>query len=315
MWSPTATPDPAPRSLLATTLGPEVALHPRGTARGVGRVAAVFPSSFYVSLTCGLVCITRADVDLGPFSVVTTAPRNADFRDFRLEADQIACVDDRRILIRGRLDVDLGSARRWTPECLRGRPDPMRVARGLAHLRRRLPPEMIGMGLGGVLKEEYCVDADDPVGLAAGAPVLAARAFAAAALSGRRSPGIWARRLIGLGPGMTPSGDDFLGGFLIALHAVGCGNAARHLWSEIRDEAHASTNSISYALLSAAAKGNGSAGLHAVLARILCGAEPGSALTRLTRQGHSSGWDTLAGVAVVLGSVSRCDTNRTAGAA
>ncbi len=305
MWSPVAIPRSVSGTLHATTVGPEVADRLRGTDLRNGRGAAIFSSVFYLSLETGLLCVTRADVDPGPFSVMTSAPRHTDFRTFGLAVNQMAQLEDRRIVVSGWLEVDLSAAEQWSPDPCPEFPDPLLIARGLGRLRQCLPSDIIGTGLGGYLVEGYCAEDGDRVGLAAKAPILAAREFVAMVVSGKQSHCEWAKRLIGLGPGLTPSGDDFLGGLLIALHVLGAHDAARSLWTAIRADARAATNPISFAFLSAAAKGRGGASLHTTIAAIMTGDDPTAGLARLMRLGHSSGWDALVGVATVLEAFTR----------
>ena len=116
-----------------------------------------------------------------------------------------------------------------------------------------------------------------------------------------------ARSLIGLGPGLTPSGDDFLGGFLFVWHHL---HQTFH-WlprppsprSLLRAESPR-TNAISMALLRDLAYGEGVAPLHELTAGILRGAprqDSHGELKRLLQLGHSTGWDLFAGVIVGFG--------------
>lgn len=290
-------------SARATIIGPEVGDRLRGTNRHEGRIVAVFSSVFYISLDTGLLCVTRADVDPGPFSVTTAMPRHVDFRTCGLAVNQKAYAEDRRIVVPGRLEVDLTSTDEWTPEVIREHLDPVVIACGLNRLRKCLPSYTAGNGLGGYLVKGYSPDVRDPVGLVARAPILAARGYAERAGDGMPDDCEWAKPLIGLGPGLTPSGDDFLGGFMVALHALGYRVALRQLWLAIRSDACAATNPISIAFLSAAAKGRGGASLHGTIAAVLSGDDPSTALARLAQLGHSSGWDALVGVVAVLDTV------------
>lgn len=108
-------------------------------------------------------------------------------------------------------------------------------------------------------------------------------------------------KLIGLGPGLTPAGDDALGGALIALHLFGESEVAGRLAAWLLPRARSATSDISCAHLEAAADGEGAAALHDTLAAL---ADDSAALpdglTRLDRIGHSSGWDALAGAVAVL---------------
>ena len=102
-----------------------------------------------------------------------------------------------------------------------------------------------------------------------------------------------AAALIGLGPGLTPSGDDYLGGMMIALHALARDARAGALWRWLQPRLATATSAISAAHLAAAAEGEGHEALH----RVLQGTAPPSALDAV---GHCSGWDALAGAAAVL---------------
>ena len=110
--------------------------------------------------------------------------------------------------------------------------------------------------------------------------------------------------LIGLGPGLTPSGDDFLGGAMLALHAIGKGDICSLLWSKIGSYVAASTNSISLAHLKAASDGMGSDLIHRALSTIASGdvyaLEP--SIAGIGRIGYSSGWDIISGSIAVLDS-------------
>ena len=125
-----------------------------------------------------------------------------------------------------------------------------------------------------------------------------ARAF----LAWLRNEGTSPDGLIGLGPGLTPAGDDFVGGAMIALRV--CGTTAG-------DTAHAdriagwalplartNTNRISRAHLECAARGEGHEALH----DLLCTFEK-KHLERLARVGHTSGLDGAAGALLALTAV------------
>jgi len=99
--------------------------------------------------------------------------------------------------------------------------------------------------------------------------------------------------LIGLGPGLTPSGDDYFGGMLVALRLRGRHAQANALWRWLEPRLAAGTSAISAAHLAAAAAGEAHEIVHDVLA------DPGQA-QRLDGIGHCSGWDAYAGAAAVL---------------
>ena len=102
-----------------------------------------------------------------------------------------------------------------------------------------------------------------------------------------------AEGLIGLGPGLTPSGDDYLGGMLVALRISGRGMQAEGLWRWLQPRLKQRTSAISAAHLTAAAAGEG----HEVLHEILNGSLD---VQKLNSVGHTSGWDSLAGAVAVF---------------
>ena len=110
-----------------------------------------------------------------------------------------------------------------------------------------------------------------------------------------------ARQLIGLGPGLTPSGDDYLGGLMVGLRAIGNRSAAAALWRWLEPRALERTSSISVAHLAAAAHGEVHEALHACVEGLFsANATRWSArLARLDAVGHCSGRDGLAGVVAV----------------
>jgi hypothetical protein len=117
-----------------------------------------------------------------------------------------------------------------------------------------------------------------------------------------------ARALLGLGSGLTPSGDDFVGGALFARHALAAGGTIDGLaWRRAADTivamASSQTHPISVALLGDLADGLGYAPLHDLVVALSLD-EPARALDaarRLVALGHSSGWDMLAGLGAGLG--------------
>jgi hypothetical protein len=102
-----------------------------------------------------------------------------------------------------------------------------------------------------------------------------------------------AEQLIGLGPGLTPSGDDYFGGMLVALRLTGRGVQTEGLWRWLQPRLKERTSAISAAHLAAAAAGEAHEALHEVLNGSLD-------LEKLGRVGHCSGWDALAGAVAVL---------------
>ena len=129
----------------------------------------------------------------------------------------------------------------------------------------------------------------------------AARALAAAcAASDAHAFTQAAARLTGVGSGLTPSGDDFVGGALFARR-LAAAPAHRAAWQQCADAVLASatqrTHVISHALLADLAAGASYAPLHQLSDALVEGNEAAAlkAMRALVAIGHSSGWDMLAG--------------------
>ncbi len=117
--------------------------------------------------------------------------------------------------------------------------------------------------------------------------------------------GCAAARMVGLGAGLTPAGDDFLCGFLAALWcASGEGSQERNFaveWGETLTARLEATTAVSATCLECAIAGCFPGAVFA-LADAFAGRHPGlahagarAALDRLCARGHSSGMDTATG--------------------
>lgn len=104
--------------------------------------------------------------------------------------------------------------------------------------------------------------------------------------------------LIGLGPGLTPSGDDFVGAALFARRLLDASDAwtlaAQRLVAAARERTHV----IAAALFADLAQAQSFAPLHRLAAALAAGAPALPAARALAAIGHSSGRDMLAGFLV-----------------
>ena len=107
------------------------------------------------------------------------------------------------------------------------------------------------------------------------------------------------RALLGLGPGLTPSGDDFLVGLFAVLNLANspC-HGLRRACDGILAVAHARTNAISIAALREAARGRVRDSIQALLRELVGGRPPQlyRALARVLAIGATSGRDMVAGI-------------------
>lgn len=235
-------------------------------ALGEGEVCAVFRRSFYLRLGRKYACVGDAALGRGPLNALV-----ADFKE--------PAIGDTAV-------VALHNAALWQPPPFRGEAHPHLDALR-ACLDGHVPEEGLGCTILGV-HNALSVHAQ---------PALEAidRWLAGHALANDAS------QLIGLGPGLTPSGDDYFGGVLVALRWLGRGSQADSLWRWLEPRLAARTSEISAAHLAAAASGEVHEALHEVLADLSAWEAPDlhPSLARLDAVGHTSGWDALAGVVAV----------------
>jgi len=123
------------------------------------------------------------------------------------------------------------------------------------------------------------------------------------------------RGLIGLGPGLTPSGDDFMGGLLFSvsllqkLYPEAFSRDPDRL-TEFLTRAQSQTHPLSYVFLSDLASGHAPAPLGEIINFLLQGRDFERALSaagQLLRFGHSTGGDMLAGMMAGMLMVSNRD--------
>jgi hypothetical protein len=121
-----------------------------------------------------------------------------------------------------------------------------------------------------------------------------------------------AEALIGLGTGLTPSGDDFLGGFLFAIHQTQTAypDLELHSYAIPIEQYRSRTHLISFTLLKDLAAGHAIAPLHSIINGLLGGESFENIdpfISQLTQVGHSTGWDMLTGL--LAGLLVTCRSN------
>ncbi|MCE2404610.1 MAG: DUF2877 domain-containing protein [Dehalococcoidia bacterium] len=270
-----------------------------------GRVAAVFRSSCHVMDSGGRVaCIVDGKLGNGPVNVCVDLPDGLAMED--LDAAPGAPLTHLRGHLRlgDGLLLDLSGAQRWTPPPVGPRAPAAEVRRRVRALGEALAPRAPGEGLApmallaeGIAWGQPVEPEPEPV-TAAALPRVSGLVHGLLSLD---APMVHesAAGLVGLGPGLTPSGDDYLAGLLVAMTCSEAGPAASVLGDSVAALAPDRTTALGATLLSHAAAGAGSEDAHLLLAAIL---GPGGrsdaeeAALSLTDRGHTSGWDTLAGL-------------------
>lgn len=231
-----------------------------------GRVIAAFTVGCYIAVDAapGVVAVTGTRASLLPNAIVAAAP----LPPLRVRAGDSARFRDGSVVLGG---VEI-KVRRWRdPAPVLGRVDPLRLARGLSTLESSAAP-------GGI-------DAHPAV----------ARLTAACRTGSRHRIAAAGPPLVGLGPGLTPSGDDLLAGLLFGLRALDLANLADALAAPVLAAA-ARTTPISAALLRCAAAGQPCGEAADLLLAVTADDGVAAAAERLRGLGHTSGADLARGL-------------------
>ena len=315
-----ATPSPVPSrpaTLLARRVSrPVLALV--GPAEGArpGTLHSVFAQAVNIQLTGGaFVSLTAAELPLAANGVAVALPAAWTWPALGLRAGQPCLLDREGLwLPLGPLRVDWGAAPDWEPRpALRPGVTPARLAARLARLQGIALRAADRGGLApllGHLAMDIAPAPDSPLARAA-LPALHALSAAASAAD-VAGAAVAAARLAGLGPGLTPAGDDLLAGFaatwLLTARALGRDVwRARRLVAAVAGAAGPRASALGAAWLAHAARGEVSEPQGALLTVLLARGETPrdaygleAAARVVLAQGATSGADWLAG-AVLAG--------------
>ena len=271
----------------------------------IGRILTVFENTFYVTSGEKLLCIGHSKLGASPLNASTTVEAGVDWSMCGIKENQKVRFGNKSIKI-GNLIFDACDASTWSPDLDLLNFNLDDVNTGLDFLYKICPTQIPFEGLGRIILY--------PRHPLIGHTILA---FSERSLTGLRTwlKGLfnkhslsqnneltWLPYLIGLGPGLTPSGDDFIGGMLIALNLINKSSAAQKIWESAKCQDSIIRNPITRAHLKSASKGMGSSALHEALTVIINGRvdEIQSTIDKLALIGHTSGWDSLAGAITVL---------------
>ena len=262
-----------------------------------GNLAAVFDRAAYARLGDDWLCVGEQGIGDGPLNVLCTAA--AWFGAAPRIGDPVVCGTG-TLHIGDALLLDWSQASSWRPHPAGDGCD-HDLREGLAaldDLHREAPRADLGLAC----FVSPGATPTTPVARRAAAPVAALSDWLAA--GGRAAEASEVAEpvtaLLGLGPGLTPSGDDLLAGVLVALHRLGWQTSCDALWRLIEPRLAVATHPISAAHLRAAAAGGCAAALDGVLHALLQADRRtlSAGLATLATVGHSSGRDALAGVVI-----------------
>lgn len=277
-----------------------------------GLVHSTFQRVVNISLPGNnLISISRSDVSNSPTNVVTDLSIVEDYRKYEIRPDMTVSVKD-NVMRLGFMFINLEEATRWTPAIykeLTGLPITqiaVNISR-LAHWADSLPDSYglaffiphISALLAGDFNMPSC--SDHFLEIAFSAITGLCRSLQQADRIGLREN---TAKLIGLGPGLTPSGDDLLAGLMASLiYTQKITNRPKafpiqELCNTVCDLARTRTNDISRQLLTFAAKGEVPETMETFILAVLTKpeAELEPAARQLTNVGASSGSDQLLGI-------------------
>ncbi len=271
---------------------------------GPFRVGAVFEKSFYIKSGEDWFCVVPESLGRGPLSLTCDAGDQVDWYAEGIHAGMFCQVNENLIDLGRKFLFALKGAETWMPpppSAIRAKS----VHQGLARLENAVAGRVPGDGLGCYVVPGGRGDRLARVAAAAAEYVHGLEAWLQAGMAAEEArvgeaPSL--AGLIGLGPGLTPSGDDFIGGVLITLRSIGFAALADRLYAAVGAIPGQNLNPVSAAYLAAAAEGAGSERLHVLLETVAGGGGErlASELDAAVNMGHSSGWDALAGVTTTL---------------
>lgn len=278
-----------------------------------GEVHSVFERTFNILIGRELVGIARSGVSRSPINLITDIPSTESMSSFGVcKGMQVRRVSD-RVLVGEVLEISLEAAKLWRPKtgverCL----GPKLIKHNLG-LAKRLAANKSGReGLGQLLKHVDEIAAgkmpqtsDLNVVARAALPRLIDLVKATKSENVEGVKGA-AQKLIGLGPGLSPSADDALSGFTAALwwvsHSVNKDIDRVKKINETIVSCSGATTLLSQQLLRHAAKGETNERVEELLDAILAGRSPKveSGVEEVLKIGETSGIDMIVGVLVGL---------------
>lgn len=230
-----------------------------------------------------------------------------DLPDLGLVNGAAAAISDGVIRLSSAV-IDTTGAEHWRARLLNPPlPEPGNILARLRHVARRLVDDKQGAGLSGLLgallKLPDAAPIDDPQLLADLQTVRATLGAGDVQTVGPLLTGC-----LGRGGGLTPSGDDLVLGFLLAISHCrgwfGADESIEQLSAQLVAQAARSTTTLSANLIAMAVLGQADERLIAALSGVVTGKpEPAAVASGLASWGNSSGADALVGMTLVLTSL------------
>jgi len=251
-------------------------------------VAAVFERSLYLRAGDTFVCLGAPAIGNGPLTLI------ADFTLPRLQRGLAASISERAIVIGDAVCFTFDQCEPWQSPRWPLSLSPLQLIDVAKAVAGRMAVEAPVEGLSGLYGGR-----ETPLARVARRRIARFESWLCNALETDRVSSDAVQDLIGLGPGLTPSGDDFLVGALALLDALAETKAHVAVASAINTSPRGLTSALSGCLLRAAAASHVGENLHSAIAALISG-DVDAAVAAIRNIGHSSGWDMLAGAATTL---------------
>jgi uncharacterized protein DUF2877 len=269
-------------------------------AAGAMRVQSVYRSVVNISTADGLLTIASPEGGSLPNGIL--ANLGPDWRAIGVHRGMIVYADDRGIRVPDAgLEIQFRAAPVWSPRFPKAagpaHEGTARWSRRAGATRTIARSRASAGGFGPLLSGGV---PDDPARILEVARPVVARLVLALEAGDRSGAAVAAASLIGLGPGLTPSGDDLLVGIEAALHAVAHPSAG--FLTPALAEVETGTTEVAATLLRHAAAGEFAERLHALLSALLGSGDERvpAAIERAVAWGATSGTDCLLGVLIGL---------------
>jgi len=264
-------------------------------------VEAAFERCLYLRCGDDFVCIGTPDIGNGPMTLIGNLPVMPTLSSL---AGQIGLICGACITIGNSIRFILDQSKVWRPCGWPISPSPERLIDICAVLASRAAIAAPQEGLARCVTGGGETSPHPPPLVRVARPrVTVFERWLSNLLGGRPASAVASREavagLIGLGPGLTPSGDDFLVGALAALDAICESEAHAQMARAIVDGLPGLTTPLSASFLRAASAGHVGETLHHIIFLVMCG-DVDAAIAAAEKIGHSSGWDMIAGILTTL---------------
>jgi hypothetical protein len=288
------------------------------------QVIATFKRSFYCRDNKGnIICIAQEEIGQGPFTLLCST--DSSWPGSMLSTTSSLRVRKNQLLLEGDgLIFDLHGASVWRKSLSALSSTGEKLLSDITWLARKAvcesPPESLGRVVSEILplnvhklRRQSCTLTEalhqrfiEVISGVRHLPIL----FPGEQLNSSMAEEL--SRLIGLGPGLTPSGDDFLAGIVMGLFKMEKQDEAASLAHYFYRSARGRVSEISLAFYRALAEGLVAEPYYQLLEAVGRGdsGELDSLVKRVGHLGGTSGWDSIAGIIFGI-SLALADTNET----